>query len=77
MNHTTYSNLTDSEFLGRLEDVRGKSQIIDELVNRLEKLDVEKNSVDKYRNDVTCPVCEAGLKVDIDHGNFKFDLESD
>jgi len=71
---TKYSSLTTEEFLRNIEDKGGKSPIIQELIIRLEKeingLGVSKD-VDPH---VECPVCEADLNVNYDHGNYLFAL---
>lgn len=72
MRHTKYSNLTDEEFLSKIDNARQHSPIIDELAGRLEKLDRTNNETNTR---VECPVCEAKLEAGLDEDNNIFTLE--
>lgn len=66
------TSLTDDEYVRSLHTKRGQSAIIDELCSRIENLldcDPEAST-----NDLTCPVCEANLKITRDDSD-KFTLE--
>lgn len=64
MRHTAYSNLTNKELLSALHLKRINSPVIEELCSRLEKIPDDKFD---YTTDilgyVSCPVCEAQLKL--------------
>jgi len=72
MRHTKYRNLTDEEFLNKIDNARQHSPIIDELAGRLEKLDRTNNETNTR---VECPVCEAKLEAGLDEDNNIFTLE--
>lgn len=64
-----YRTLTDDELLREIDDRRKHSPLIDELANRLERIGGTTGG------DVTCPVCDANLKVCVDDEGFEFNLE--
>ncbi|OHD22914.1 MAG: hypothetical protein A2Y38_19810 [Spirochaetes bacterium GWB1_59_5] len=76
MTHTKYSNLTDDEFLGQVDDARSKSPIIDELATRLEKANRQRVPEDSDTR-VDCPVCEASLVVSYDETTNRFKAETE
>ena len=69
--HTNLSNLTDAELLNHIDSIRHYSPIIAELCKRLDALNVEPSPL---HDRVTCPVCQAELRVDSDDGNEKYEL---
>lgn len=75
---TTYTHLTDEEFLNTLDDARHYSPVIKELCRRLEAKSAEdqrKAEIAESTNQrAECPVCEAALEVEYDGGNDLFEL---
>lgn len=64
----TYLHFTDGELLREIDDRRKHSPLINELAKRLERVGGISGG------DVTCPVCDANLKLGVDD-DFEFNLE--
>lgn len=62
-------NLSNSELLRVLNDLKNHSPIISELCTRLE------NSNENLTTKTTCPVCMASLSLDVDHLNHELTIE--
>ena len=70
-------NCTNLEMINHLEPVMHHSPIILELIGRLQKADDEEASLANVNDKVECPVCMAGLQVDLDTANGMFRLKID
>ena len=70
----TLTHLTNAELLHDLDERRHRSPVLEELCKRLEAL-VTTETLEDYAPRVSCPVCEADLHVEVDHGNKLFDLK--
>lgn len=73
---TTYSHLSDEEFLVHVDDRLHKSPILAEFARRLNtKVDNAPSVNTNHRAE--CPVCMAALHVEFDPGNDLFDVKFD
>ena len=62
--YTKYRALSDDEFLQAISSVRDKSPIISELCTRLLSHADSGTTNPTEESELTCPVCEAELKLD-------------
>ena len=74
---TTYTHLTDQEFLVALDDVRHYSPVIKELARRLEARSETEAALAGAHHRAECPICKGPLTVEYDVGNDLFELEID
>jgi hypothetical protein len=72
---TKYDFMSDKEFLVQVEPLIRKSPIIDALVDRLNSLINSSKSLQEDEEvKVSCPICEATLKISLGEGNSGFEL---
>lgn len=69
--HTKYTGLTNAELLAKIDDIRHRSPIIQELCIRIEEGELIS---DETSDRVECPICQGQLRVNYDPGNDLFSL---
>ncbi len=73
---TRLSGLTTEELLRRIDDIRSKSPIIEELCQRIERgetVPMPQEAIEA--KDMECPVCMAKLTVSFDPNENTFSIE--
>lgn len=77
MPQTRFNRLSNEELLSvALERDRSASDLLQELINRLEKLD-KIESREGVNTKVECPCCEAKLNIDFDPHNNLYEVKVD
>lgn len=77
MAQTKFNHLINEELLSvALERDRSGSDLLQELINRLEKLD-KVESREGVNTKVECPCCEASLDIDFDPHNNLYEVKVD
>jgi hypothetical protein len=77
MNVTKYRNLSNEELLSvAAERDRSGSDLLQELINRLEKLEAIESRADVNER-VECPCCQANLLVEFDPHNNLYEVKVD
>lgn len=73
---TTYTHLTDEEFLNTMDDARHYSPVIKELCRRLEARSETEVNLTGANHRAECPICKGPLTVNYDVGNDLFELRT-
>lgn len=69
MTITRYANTPLSEFIRMIENKNSDSDILNECVVRLERL--QQLDTDPFQSSVKCPHCEGTFKVEVDEGKME------